>query len=99
MLNRQHLTPILFLWLCIVLLTSCGNTEPKGAMVTETYTVQAGDTLWTIAEAYIVKNTGGSRYMPEFISGIEELNDELFRNRVPGDIRPGDKLVINYFIK
>jgi nucleoid-associated protein YgaU len=81
----------------IVALTSCGSTEPKGTLTTETYIVQSGDTLWTISEKYMVKNKG-PRDIREFYQGIIELNyDSVFVGRVPGTIYPGDRLKINYW--
>ena len=65
-------------------------------MVEEIYVVEPGDTLWSIGEEYREKNTGGRRYLPEFISGIRELNPWLLETH--DQIQPGDKLRINYWI-
>jgi len=99
MLNRQHLTTLVFIWLAIVLLTSCGNTEPQGTLVTETYIVRPGDTLWTISEQFMQKNTYGPRDIREFYHGVIELNyDAVFKDRKPyGLLMPGDRLQINYW--
>ena len=59
-------------------------------LVEETYTVQPGDTLWTIGETFMEKNTYGRRYLPEFIEGIKQNNDELVRSN--GQVSPGQKL-------
>ncbi|MCM0758066.1 LysM peptidoglycan-binding domain-containing protein [Sporomusa sphaeroides DSM 2875] len=84
----------------VLAVTSCGNTEPRGQMISEVYVVKSGDTLWQISEQYMAKNTGGPRDIREFYHGIIEVNsDSALKDRVPGDIRPGDKLVINYFVK
>lgn len=79
--------------------TSCGAAEPAGTLVTETYFVKPGDTLWTIAEQYIQKNTDGPRDIREFYQGIIEINYDLLKDRPPGLILPGDKLQINYWVK
>jgi hypothetical protein len=63
-------------------------------LVEDTYTVKAGDTLTTIAQQYIKKNTYGQRNVEEFIEGIMELN-----NMTATDIHVGDKLRINYWVK
>ena len=59
-------------------------------LVEETYTVRPGDTLWSIAEEYVAKNTGTRRYIIEYKSGMEELNPWLLDRK--GEIYPGDKL-------
>lgn len=82
----------------IVALTSCGSTEPKATLVSETYIVQSGDTLWTIADHYMAKNTYGTRDIREFYHGIIELNyDSVFASRPDRMIHPGDRLLINYW--
>jgi len=60
----------------------------------EIYTVKAGDTMESIAQEYMKKNTYGPRESHEFIEGILELN-----NMSVADIHVGDKLRINYWIK
>ena len=66
-------------------------------LVEDTYTVKNGDTLWTIGEEYLAKNTGTRRYILEFIEGIKELNPELVENK--SRIYPGQKIRINYWVK
>jgi nucleoid-associated protein YgaU len=61
------------------------------------YTVQPGDTLWDISEEYMQKNTGGRRYILEFMSGIRELNPWLLETH--DQIQPGDRLTITYWVK
>lgn len=61
------------------------------------YTVQPGDTLWLISEEYLQKNTGGRRYIMEFMEGIKELNPWIKENNYV--IHPGDKIRVNYWIK
>ena len=64
-------------------------------LIEDSYTVQKGDTLVTIAADYIVKNTYGKRDVLEFTEGIKELNPEIDKR----DIQVGEKLHINYWIK
>ncbi|TCL40023.1 LysM domain-containing protein [Anaerospora hongkongensis] len=94
-----------WLWLALLILVavsplSCGNSA-KAIQVTEVYTVEKGDTLWSIADRYIAKNTYGKRDIREFYHGIIERNYEtVFKNRAPYYfIYPGDNLEINYWIK
>lgn len=99
MLSRQYFAIVILLFLILSMITSCGATQ-GGQMVTETYTVQPGDTLWAISEQYIQKNTYGPRDIREFYYGVIELNyDTVFKDRLPGEIYPGDKLIINYWVK
>jgi hypothetical protein len=65
--------------------------------VEETYTVKHGDTIWSIGEEYIHKNTGGRRYLPEFVEGIKEMNPWVKENDYI--IHAGDKIQISYWIK
>ena len=74
--------------------------NPQAILITETYTVCKGDTLDTIADKFIAKNTYGTRYHDEFKEGIIEINwDRVFADRPGRNIYPGDKLVVNYLIK
>ena len=66
-------------------------------VVEEVYTVQEGDTLWSIGEAFVEKNTYGQRYLPEFIEGIKQNNDFLVESH--GQVEPGQKLRITYWVK
>ena len=66
-------------------------------IVEETYTVQKGDTLWTIGEEYMAKNTYGRRYLPEFIEGIKQNNDFLVESH--GQVEPGQKIRITYWVE
>lgn len=61
------------------------------------YTVQPGDTLWSISEEYLQKNTGGRRYILEFKEGIKELNPWLVDSKE--QVHTGDKVIISYWIK
>lgn len=96
--QKDILLVVALIGLLIIALTSCGSAEPKGELVTETYIVQQGDTLWDISAKFMAKNTGGKRDIREFYQGIVELNyDTIFANRQNCLIYPGDKLVINYW--
>lgn len=66
-------------------------------VVEDVYTVQEGDTLWSIGEAFVEKNTYGQRYLPEFIEGIKQNNDFLVESH--GQVEPGQKLRVTYWVK
>jgi nucleoid-associated protein YgaU len=61
------------------------------------YTVQPNDTLWSISEEYLKRNTGGRRYILEFKEGIKELNPWLIDSKE--QVQPGDKVTISYWVK
>ena len=60
------------------------------------HTVQPGDTLWSISEDYLQKNTGGRRYLLEFMSGIREMNPWLVDTH--DQLQVGDKITIHYWV-
>ena len=66
-------------------------------LIEDTYTVQKGDTLRSISEAFLQKNTGSRRYILEFEQGIIELNP-ILQGKAGTTIHPGDKLRINYWV-
>ena len=76
---------------------SLGGYSEEQERVETTYIVKSGDTLWDIGETYLEKNTGGRRYILEFIEGIREINPELAKRG--SDIYPGQVLRISYFVK
>ena len=59
--------------------------------------VQKGETLWSISEDYLKRNTGGRRYILEFKEGIKELNPWLCDTHE--QIQPGDSITIRYWVK
>lgn len=59
------------------------------------YEVQKGDTLDSIAEKYVQKNTYGARDVNEFREGIKELNGWLLTR----NLKQGDIIRINYWEK
>ena len=67
-----------------------------GEPVAEVYTVQPGDTLWSIATEFQAKDCRNI-YLPEFKDEIEQLNPILKRNK--GYIQPGDKIQIVYMTR
>ena len=85
-------TLILLIALMITLSSTCLASPYK--LVEAEYTVQAGDSLDTIAEAYMKKNTYGPRELREFKSGIFQLNDWL----IGRDVQAGDVVRINYWV-
>jgi hypothetical protein len=71
------------------------NQQPE----IEYYTVQDGDTLWSITSEYIVKNTYGKRCFQEFKYGIIQENYKKYPDIKSGLIKKGDVLEIHYWIK
>ena len=69
----------------------------NAVLVEETYVVRAGDTIWGIAEQYIVKNTATRRYILEYKEGLYELNPWLLDRK--GEIYPGDRITVTYWVK
>jgi len=75
----------------------CGMYDGDQERVEITYVVQPGDTLWHIGEKHLPLNTGGRRYLPEFVEGIKELNPWVKENDYV--IHAGDKIRISYWVK
>ena len=71
--------------------------DGHAVLVEETYVVRPGDTIWGIAERYIVKNTATRRYILEYKEGLDELNPWLVERR--GEIYPGDEIRVTYWVK
>ncbi|MBU2701111.1 nucleoid-associated protein YgaU [Sporomusaceae bacterium BoRhaA] len=83
-----------FVAVCLTALT--GYTRDEVKYVTVTYTVTKSDTLQTIAERFIVKNTGTVRQIDEFREGIRELNFDVIGN---DEVKPGQILKIGWWEK
>lgn len=93
----------------VVVLAVClgfGRPEIKGHMVEEVYVVQKNDTLWTVGEKFIVKNTYSRRDLREFTEGLYEANyDDVFRDREaqgwarPKEVFVGDTLRVRYWVR
>lgn len=64
-------------------------------LIQDTYKVQEGDSLMSIAQEFIKKNTYGPREINEFKEGIKQLNPELLYQ---DDVVPGETLQINYWV-
>lgn len=85
-------------------LLACGwkwglcSYDGNQVLIEDTYTVRKGDTLRSISEEFLMKNTGGRRYVLEFEQGIIELNP-ILQGKAGTTIHPGDKLRINYWVK
>jgi len=71
--------------------------DGQAVLVEETYVVRPGDTIWGIAEEYIIKNTATRRYIIEYKEGIYELNPWLLDRK--GQIYPGDEIRVTYWVK
>ena len=85
--------------LAILCAGACNPWDDRrnAVLVEEIYVVQPGDTLWSITETYLAKNTGTRRYILEYKSGIEELNPWILERH--GLIYPGDELRMTYWVK
>ena len=85
--------------LAILCAGACNPWDDRrnAVLVEEIYVVQPGDTLWSITETYLAKNTGTRRYILEYKSGIEELNPWLVDRK--GEIYPGDVIKVTYWVK
>lgn len=68
----------------------------NAVLVEEVYTVRPGDTLWSIAEEYVAKNTATCRYILEYKEGMYENNPWLMERK--GMIYPGDQLTLTYWV-
>ena len=84
--------------LIAVLLTSCNPAEAK-TFTTVVHIVGEGDTMDSIAQAYLPSDRGNShKAFAEFKEGIFEYNyDHVFINRKPYEVRVGDQLLITFW--
>ena len=84
------------LFVCVGSVSEAAEVDHRSwTVVHVSYEVQEGDTLQSVAETYLQKNTYGKRDIDEFREGIRELNDWLLTR----DLQKGDVLRINYWEK
>ena len=84
------------LFVCVGSVSEAAEVDHRSwTVVHVSYEVQDGDTLQSVAENYLKKNTYGERDINEFREGIRELNDWLLTR----DMQKGDVLRINYWEK
>lgn len=83
----------------MVLTGGIKNNHANYELVQEVYTVERGDTLWSIADTYMKKNIYGPREIREFKEGIIQSNIDEYPQIKYGYIYPGDDLKINYWIE
>ena len=93
-MNKRYIMVVAFSILVIFMYTSPfrGGYEE----VSEVYTVKAGDTLWSISEDFLHKNTYDRVYILAFMEEIKNCNKELASNNT---VYPGQKLNIRYKVK
>ena len=85
-----------FYLLVDMMIMTCSNCLANPYQLVEVeYTVQAGDSLDSIAQAYMAKNTYGPRELKEFKSGIVQLNTWLLDR----DVQAGDTVRVNYWVR
>ena len=84
--------------LIAVILTNCNPAEAMD-FTTVVHTVGTGDTMDSIAQAYLPSDRGDSHQaFLEFREGIFEYNfDRVFINREPYEVRVGDELLITFW--
>ncbi len=94
----MHTRRLLLEALIAVLLTGCNPAEAK-EFTTVVHTVGAGETMDSIAQAYLPSDRGDSpQAFAEFKEGIFEYNfDSVFINRKPYEVCIGDKLLITFW--
>lgn len=95
----MHTRRLLIEALIAVLLTGCDPVEAAKEFTTVVHVVSAGDTMDSIAQAYLPKDRGSSHQaFAEFKEGIFEYNyDHVFVNRKPYEVRIGDRLLITFW--
>ena len=85
---------VFFLLAAMMIMISATCLASPYRLVEAEYTVQAGDSLESIAQAYMEKNTYGPRELKEFKSGIVQLKDWLLTR----DLQAGDNVKVNYWV-
>jgi len=93
-MNRYHLS----LAFIVALLLSFGSVEAREYKILA-YTVNANDTMDSIARTYLPSDQGASlEAFAEFREGIFEYNyDRVFIDRIPYEVRAGDCLYITFW--
>jgi len=93
-MNMHHLS----LAFIVALLLSFGSVEAREYKIIA-YTVEANDTMDSIARTYLPSDRGASlEAFAEFREGIFEYNyDRLFSDRIPYEVRAGDFLYITFW--
>lgn len=86
---------VFFLLAAMMIMISATCLASPYRLVEAEYTVQAGDSLESIAQAYMAKNTYGPRELKEFKSGIVQLNTWLLDR----DVQAGDTVRVNYWVR
>ena len=86
---------VFFLLVAMMIMISSTCLANPYQLVEVEYTVQAGDSLDSIAQAYMAKNTYGPRELKEFKSGIVQLNTWLLDR----DVQAGDTVRVNYWVR
>lgn len=79
--------------IALTLMILTGFTSSEIRYKIDSYTVQQNDTLQSIAECYILKNTGTKREINEFREGIREANYDVIGD---SEVKPGQILQIGY---
>ena len=78
----------------MIMISSTCLSSPYRLVEAE-YSVKSGDTLDTIAEDYMARNSYGPRELQEFKSGIIQLNVWLMGR----DVQAGDVVKVNYWVR
>jgi len=87
---------VFVLFICLAVSNICHAYQ----LITEMYDVQDGDTLSTIAQEFMEKNTYSKRELKEFEYGIVEINPFLAKREKEGFILyVGETIKINYWVK
>lgn len=86
---------VFFLMAAMMIMISATCLASPYQLVEAEYTVQVGDSLESIAQAYMAKNTYGPRELKEFKSGIVQLNTWLLDR----DLQAGDTVRVNYWVR
>ena len=96
MMRKMVIVLMAALFVCVGSVSEATEIDHRTwTVVHVSYKVQEGDTLDSIAQKYIQKNTYGVRDINEFREGIREINNWLMTR----ELKPGDIIRINYWEK